>query len=235
MNTVLQDMPCPRGHLSTDADYCSECGARMGAAAPTTMTTEEQGSAIRQRCPDCGTVREREDISFCEVCGFNFITGARGEIGVMPVAENPVHEPTLEEGSVAPAQEAAETAAGKTIWSVVVTVDPSLRSPESPEAPAEQAPRTIELLEAVSLIGRLDEARGILPEVPLPVDEAVSRRHALLQQTADGGLVLRDIGSANGTQVNGVALEAMTDRALVDGDQITLGHWSRIAVESRQG
>ena len=70
----------------------------------------------------------------------------------------------------------------------------------------------------VSLVGRRNEARAIFPEIALPHDEAVSRRHALLQTDAQGGLLLRDIGAANGTRLNGKELEPMVDYPVKDGD-----------------
>jgi pSer/pThr/pTyr-binding forkhead associated (FHA) protein len=116
---------------------------------------------------------------------------------------------------------------------VEIQVDAALRGPESPEAPNDIAPFVIALDKPVSLIGRRNEARAIFPEIALPHDEAVSRRHALLQTDPQGGLLLRDIGAANGTRLNGKELEPMVDYAVKDGDEITLGHWSRLRVQAR--
>ncbi len=117
-------------------------------------------------------------------------------------------------------------------WSVEITVDPTLRAPESPEAPAGFQPVTISLAKDSNLIGRTSEKRGVFPEVALDWDDAVSHRHALLNRGDDGALVFRDVGSANGTRVNGVDLEALVDHPLKDGDTLTLGHWSRITVKA---
>ncbi len=117
-------------------------------------------------------------------------------------------------------------------WTVTISVDPSLRSAESPEAPGDVAPTVIALGAPVNLIGRRNETRGIFPEVSLDHDEAVSRRHALLQVDPQRGLQLRDIGAANGTRLNGKELTPMTDYPLADGDEITLGHWSRLSVKA---
>lgn len=61
---------------------------------------------------------------------------------------------------------------------------------------------------------------GRLPGCSLVVDDSsVSRRH--LEVTRDGqAVVVTDLGSTNGTQVNGAAV---TRQRLVDGDRITLG------------
>lgn len=56
--------------------------------------------------------------------------------------------------------------------------------------------------------------------VPSP---KVSRRHAVVHRSADGTLELGDLGSANGTTVNGAELTPGTLRALADGDVIEVG------------
>ena len=50
----------------------------------------------------------------------------------------------------------------------------------------------------------------------------VSREHAVIQPTARG-YTITDLGSTNGTWVNGERLPAHKPRALVDNDQIRLG------------
>jgi pSer/pThr/pTyr-binding forkhead associated (FHA) protein len=101
-----------------------------------------------------------------------------------------------------------------------------------PEPPAGVGPFTIPLDKPVSLIGRRSDSRAIFPEIPLNYDDAVSHRHALLQRGDDGTLVLRDLGASNGTRLNGKDVEPLVDKALRDDDQITLGHWTRIAVKA---
>jgi pSer/pThr/pTyr-binding forkhead associated (FHA) protein len=111
-------------------------------------------------------------------------------------------------------------------------VDPSLRDPDGPEPPAGVAPLTITLDKAVSLIGRRSDKRAILPEVSLDLDDGVSHRHALLTHGDDGSLTLRDIGSSNGTRLNGADVQPLQDIILHDGDQITLGRWTRLTVKA---
>ena len=216
---------CPKGHTSSEADYCSECGARIQGSGPAAMAAQSSGAApvMGDLCPDCGTVREQGGIVFCEVCGYNFTTGAHGEVPLPAPAETP--SPTVAQPESAPTVTVQQ-------WTVTVAVDPGLRSPESPEAPADVAPLSVTLTQPVSLIGRRNETRAIFPEIALDHDEAVSRRHALLQLDPEKGLLLRDIGAANGTRLNGKELQPMTDYPLNDGDEITLGHWSRISVKA---
>jgi predicted component of type VI protein secretion system len=161
--------------------------------------------AVAAKCPDCGAAREPADAAFCESCGFNFGTGAHGQ--PKPVAS---------------------------AWEVLVSVDPTLRTDESPEAPASFEPLRVRLTDGSNLIGRRSEKRAVFPQVPLDFDDAVSHRHALIE-LANGRVALRDVGSANGTKLNGADVEPLRDLALKDGDQITLGHWTRLTVRASAG
>ncbi len=212
MDTFL----CPKGHQSTEPDYCSECGAKIVEAAPSPVSA---AAVQEQTCPKCGTPREDLAIPFCEACGYNFVTGSGG-------VEQPIPPP--------PEPVAPQAPATPTRWALTLSVDPSLREPGSPDPPADFRPFTFTLDEPSSLIGRKSVARAINPEIPLTYDDAVSHRHALLQLLPDGTLQLRDIGSSNGTRLNGADLKAMVDTPLKDGDEITLGHWTRISIRAIQ-
>jgi signal transduction histidine kinase len=73
--------------------------------------------------------------------------------------------------------------------------------------------RTLRTIDDQVLIGRGST------QVPL-TDPTISRRHAQLQ-AADAGWLLTDLGSANGTYVNGVRIQKPT--RLKHGDQIRVG------------
>ncbi|MEO1267160.1 MAG: FHA domain-containing protein [Myxococcota bacterium] len=64
------------------------------------------------------------------------------------------------------------------------------------------------------LIGRGDDCDIRLPS------GASSRHHARVEEAPDGKVLLRDLESRNGTQVNG---QRIVTRVLVDGDQIHIG------------
>jgi hypothetical protein len=74
-------------------------------------------------------------------------------------------------------------------------------------------------------IGRKDRITNLVPDVDLATydqERAVSRKHA--EATYDAGrILLRDLGSTNGTTVNGEPLQLQVDRELVDGDRVSLG------------
>jgi hypothetical protein len=159
------------------------------------------------------------------VCGHNFQTGSSGVPPIRPGsasarASGPAEAPPV----------AAAPPAGSIRWGVTVRVDPSLFGVANPEAPVGQPPQVFSLFDAESLIGR--NAPGVRAQVPVHNDAGVSRRHAMLLRGPDGGLSVSDLGSANGTQLNGVDLVPGVAAPLRDGDSIGLGAWTRIVVHA---
>ena len=66
---------------------------------------------------------------------------------------------------------------------------------------------------------------GRVKEMDIVIDNAsVSRNQAEIVRQADGGYVVRDLGSSNGTFVNGDKLSG--DRVLQAGDEIAMGKYS---------
>jgi hypothetical protein len=200
---------CPNGHDSTAADFCSVCGAEIGATEVPVVTP-----VGRVVCPVCTTPRESPLHAFCEVCGYNYRTGSAG-------IPRPADPPPA-----APAPAAARPAAVR--WDVVVEVDANLYGEPHPDAPTDHPAQTFTLFDAESLIGR--PASGVRVQVPVGHDPGVSRRQALLVRRPDGSLVVRDLGSANGTQLNGRELLAGVDEPVKDGDVLAVGAWTRITV-----
>ncbi len=81
----------------------------------------------------------------------------------------------------------------------------------------------------VMTIGRADLERGIIPDVNLSPYEAhvqgVSRKHAVML-AQDNTIMVKDLGSANGTQLNGLALKPDQPYRLRHGDELTFGRLS---------
>ncbi len=75
-------------------------------------------------------------------------------------------------------------------------------------------------------IGRVSGTQPILPDIDLTPYQAyeggVSRLHATLH-IAPESVTISDLGSANGTQINGVKVPAHSPQALNNGDVLTLG------------
>ncbi len=81
-------------------------------------------------------------------------------------------------------------------------------------------------VEIILLLGeRLTIGRSRANDVALVSDHGVSRIHALLERVASGWCV-RDLGSRNGTALNGRRIDAPF--ALRDGDLITIGTWRAV-------
>jgi hypothetical protein len=234
MSTYL----CSKGHNSVESDYCSECGVKISGGIPDNSPPIASKpfsvkASSSQLCPDCAAPHESGSGNFCEICGYNFSTGGHGEV---PIAIAP--PPTVTESTTL--RQNAEPTAIPTnhqptpilAWELIVSVDPTLASAGSPPPPSDRAPITIRLEKTSNLIGRTSELRAIHPEIPLDYDDAVSSRHALINRQPDGSFVLRDIGSSNGTILNGIEIKSLVDIPLKDGDRFTLGHWTRIEVKA---
>jgi hypothetical protein len=75
------------------------------------------------------------------------------------------------------------------------------------------------------ILGRKDKSSKNFPDVDLTdldKDRITSRRHASFIYL-NGQYYLRDLGSMNGTFVNGVRLESNTDNLLKYGDEVMFG------------
>lgn len=76
------------------------------------------------------------------------------------------------------------------------------------------------------LVGRLDAAHGIFPELDLTTDggleQGVSRRHARIY-TRDGTCFAEDLDSTNGTFLNGERLTPYLPYAFQDSDELMFG------------
>ena len=84
-------------------------------------------------------------------------------------------------------------------------------------------------LEREIIIGRTDTASTVFPTVDLgtagPMAKSVSRRHARIIKR-DSEIVLEDLGSSNGTFINGKKLAPFLPVTLNTGDQLYFGRVS---------
>lgn len=80
--------------------------------------------------------------------------------------------------------------------------------------------------EAETLVGRIDPVTGIRPDVDLTnldTQRSVSRRHAKIVREAGTFRVVEEIGTMNGTFVNGNRIATGTPTPLRDGDRLRFG------------
>ena len=77
------------------------------------------------------------------------------------------------------------------------------------------------------MLGRMDPDTGESPDIDLAAynaaEKGVSRRHAMIARR-ETALNIIDLGTPNGTFLNGQRLVANQPRVLRDGDEVRLGH-----------
>ena len=76
---------------------------------------------------------------------------------------------------------------------------------------------THDLSESLITIGRISENALQIEDI------SVSSRHAQLTLDDSGDYILRDLGSTNGTELNGKELAPETDHKLQNGDKVRFG------------
>lgn len=206
---------CPDGHQSIATDYCDVCGSPIGAPAPTTAAA---------LCPSCGSPSTGR---FCEVCG----------------ADSALPTPVPRPAEIATAVSEIQGAPGATTWVATITADRAfydrVQARKGPDAdqvefPAFYPERRITLHGTDILIGKHSVSQGLQPEIDLgiaPADAGVSRAHAILH-IAETGITITDLGSTNGTSLNGSEdlIPAKASVPLHSGDRIHLGGWTTIVV-----
>ncbi|MFN8379336.1 MAG: FHA domain-containing protein [Anaerolineae bacterium] len=165
----------------------------------------------------------RVGVLICENCGTSLVAAAATILGTQKFDKNPivpasaavittVPEPKLDTAEVNALKSAGTDGFDETMI---------LRL----EVEGSPTPILVYPREETSL-GRRDPAGGTMPDVDLTSYAAyrmgVSRRHAILK-LKDSRLQLVDLGSSNGTMLNGVKLPPHQPRTLHDGDTIMLG------------
>lgn len=242
---------CPSGHESTSTDFCDTCGMRIGGPPPSAAASAPSApvpapsapqppAAPAEPCPQCATPRSGQ---FCEACGYDFASGKAPVatnagptvVDVSPPAVGPATAPG-EGGSPGPASGAG--------WTAVVTADrayyDSVLAAEGPDAASLEFPgycpeRRFRLAGREMRIGRRSVSRGLNPEIDLtgpPADPGISHLHAVLVAEPDGSWSIVDPGSANGTKVNDLELSTGVRTPLHDGDQVYLGAWTMLTIQS---
>ena len=203
---------CPNGHVSETTDYCDRCGALIDAPdEQRTPPSEVTRRSAASECPVCGTARVADD-RFCESCGHDF--------------------------SAAPAS-TGPPAAG---WELVIVADRHYFDrvvAQEIDFPGDVEPRRLALDQAELRVGRGRPGADSPPDgidlTGAADDPALSRLHAVIARQGDGSYTIEDVGSTNGTEVNGRALPSHDPVTLADGDRIQLGAWTTMTVRRLDG
>jgi hypothetical protein len=214
---------CPTcGGASTDAEFCSDCGAAMAAAPVAAPAAAEAVPGGGEPCPVCGEARPGPFARYCDTCRYDFLEK-------QPFAAAAMTPPPAAVPPPPPPAAAAPVAAAR--WDLRASVDVSLRRADDPR-PGDTRARLFPLDLADHLVGRRSDRADVHPEIVL-ADPGISRRHLRIMRAGDGTLAALDLGSTNGTRLNGVALEANLPTPLREGDELTLGCWTRLTVLAR--
>jgi hypothetical protein len=166
-----------------------------------------------QRCPNCGHTN-RAGIVFCENCGASLI-------GKMPLDTKSL-DSSSEEERAEMGIDSSVLADVKVQGVATFEEGASLRLElEGSPEPILFKPKT------ETIFGRRDPATGAMPDIDLTpfagYRMGVSRRHAAIRRSDDQALDLWDLGSSNGTYLNGQRLSAHRPYRLHDGDELRLG------------
>lgn len=199
---------------------------------PPKETGAGPSAPIQTGCPGCGAARPDPAARYCEVCRYDFETALSFGVGSQSGADS-ANPPPVPVQPAAPGAAAAPVAVPPFLrWDALIDVDFSL-DPEAPSGQPAKPQRVFPLELAENLIGRRSDRLNVHPEIPIDDDPGVSRRHARIFFTPEGAPTLLELGSANGTLRNGQPVEPGIPVALADGDQLTLGRWTRITIKSR--
>jgi len=229
--------PCPQCGTSRTGQFCEVCGfnfasppaaAGDGQAAPGSGSGSGDGTA-GPGSPGSGSAGDATP-------GPAVVAGSAGDVGS---GAAPAAAAAPDAGAVPGAVPAPGAAAG---WSAVVTADrayyDSVIAAAGPDASSIEFPgycpeRRFRLVGSEMRIGRRSVNRGLQPEIDLtgpPADTGVSHLHAVLIADPDGGWLVVDPGSANGTKLNEQDLSTGMRTHLHDGDQICLGAWTKLTI-----
>ena len=121
------------------------------------------------------------------------------------------------------------------LGSSAVTAGPEMPTPEESVAAAPAPQRLLHAKSGMEFflvqssettIGRSDPVTGINPDIDLtPVDSqrSISRRHAKIYRRTAKFFVAEEIGTMNGTFVNGARIETGIPAEIKDGDEVRFG------------
>ena len=157
------------------------------------------------KCPSCGK-RHPENTLFCDDCGAYLLTEGRKRTDPLAVEDVDWLETDLDTPS---------------------TFSGDAAQPITVRLAIEETGRTFEFTLAKEVsIGRLDPVTATFPDIDLTTDGAsekgVSRRHAKIARKGSE-IFLEDLGSVNGTLLNGKRLTPYLPHVLSNRDEIRLG------------
>lgn len=151
-------------------------------------------------CPNCKH-QEADGAIFCSECGMQLVQYTPGETQRFNTA-------TSEFGTVS----TPDAPAQNPTWISLHLLDSGQILPVSDRAEF--------------TMGRVSENQPIMPDIDLSpfkaFDHGVSRLHAVIRNNS-GNIVIMDLGSSNGTYINGTRIVPNIEQPLRHGDIVALG------------
>lgn len=234
---------CPQCGVDNPAAarYCDQCGAMLIPVAGAQQATPPPAAPLVSNapiCPQCGTPAIPGE-AFCDNCGAPIGAPQR------PIA--PVPTPPSSAGvpqqPVYPAPQSSQPTGSPPVQRLTPPPPPAYTPPPTPAytPPASStrvalAPARLIALAtgavvalpaaAQAVIGRADPVSKFFPEIDLTpygaLDQGVGRRHARLF-ILGAQIMIEDLDSTNGTQINGQRIPPNQPRALANGDTLIIG------------
>lgn len=165
-------------------------------------------------CPNCSH-KEMEGVIYCSECGAQLVFSQGVRTTSMQETGGMVKEPTVTRAAPAPA--AAPSFPNALITLHVISKDIFLHIDEIGEV----------------IIGRRSEGQSMVPDIDLhpyqAFDSGVSRLHAALKIDPNQVQVV-DLGSSNGTSINGIKIPPNEPHVLNNGDLLSLGRFKMVVI-----
>ncbi|HYO49818.1 MAG TPA: FHA domain-containing protein [Chloroflexia bacterium] len=219
--------PTCRAELPDGVSFCDACGTPLrGQGQPQAFGgAQGQGSASPMgsvACPVCNEAALPGE-AFCDNCGASLLAPASYGPPLGSSTTRQVSQPV----SAPPSYSSAPMNGYSSAPVPASTPAPSRQLSASLVVTSPPPPATIPLPNRPELIvGRSDPQSNSYPDVDLGpyggLDLGVSRRHFRLTRTGDQ-LYLEDLGSVNGSLVNGQRIPPYTLQPLRSDDRISLG------------
>lgn len=166
------------------------------------------------KCPNCGHENRAGEI-ICSNCGTNLLTGEK------PTETKKLDEKSKDDLTTEFGDEILSTESSSSVE--IFPSNATLRL----EIVGSPLPINVKFSKPTLTLGRRDPATGALPDIDLApfagYRMGVSRRHSQIRRTEEGYLELFDLGSSNGTFLNGQRLNSHTPYRLNNYDRVALG------------
>jgi ribosomal protein L32 len=202
--------PVPSGAGEAKPD---EPKATQRLPDPSSLGVSSAPAPAANICPTCGH-RNRPGVLLCDNCGTNLMTGGRTSVGTRDLKKE---DAKSGENLLDTSQRKAVDTAGGSIFNEDMVLRIEIEGGSTPMLvyPKQEI-----------IMGRRDPNTGGMPDVDLTTYAGyrmgVSRRHAAIR-LQEQHLHVSDLGSSNGTFLNGTRLNAHRPYQLRDGDEVRLG------------